>query len=493
MELLVSGYAHRSKRIYGIKARIPDEIASLILAFYMCSLSKYEYVAVFLNKETNSGHFAAFSLRTEPSCISKRIPPQFVRCAKPGVCFEELGTTVKLFKLNQFPDSIRHHLFPKFQNIRFSDKGKDGLHVMVRVEGENRMAPNLCTAYCLETDDLCVLPYSSTPIDRSGLLQSRKHGLLAVGGYDFESTTAYKEVQVLKSREEVMAKMEFQPMGTGYSGYTSPNINGHGGGHNGFGPFSGNAFRRSPYGFGPHRYGMNGLNGLNGLNGYGHREEDRSRSSNDGEWSALNGLCWVSNWVPAMHTARSNQGIVMMEDENKIFVCGGWTSSILGDTNTAELYSFESDVVGSGCHSVSGMNREWTVLGAMNDAHLCHGTCYDAISKTVFIVGGTRDHQSHQFECYNFERDRWYTMPSTLFPHKWFPSLKMVDESMIVCCGNHYDFRDGRVDSGWGESEFLDFREGGRAWHILDDQLSAVLGYQGVDRCDHKMRGLWAI
>ena len=484
MDVLVSGYAHLAKRVYAIKSPIPDDVIQLIQTFYVYSLSRHEYVVVFLNMDTNKGHFAAFSLTNESSTWCRKKPSmQRIHCGKPGVCLEELGTTVKVFKLNKFPESIRNNLFPKYQDIPFSDKKDDGLHVMVRIEGENQMAPNLCTAYCLETDDLCVLPYSSTPIDRCGLLQSQKHGLLAIGGYDYESATAYKQVYVLKSRKYILSRL--QSVGYGdyqctpqstRSPYVPMNIS-HGEYHtiNSYG---------NPYG----EYHGNGSN-----------LESQSGSDDDfelinGSHSAQNGLIWVNNLVPDMHSTRSNQGVVMMEDENCIFVCGGWVSSQKGDTSTAELYSFGEDTVdGIGGHTVFGTNRQWNKLSAMNDEHLCHGTCYDPNNKAIFVLGGTRQHQAHLFEVFNFRKNQWFKLPNTLFPHKWFPSLKLVSPFMLVCCGNHYHWNDEQTGNGWGQSEFIDFREGKAGWHILDDQMYHVLGYSGVQYSDNKMRGIFEL
>merc|ERR1719474_1137738 len=96
---------------------------------------------------------------------------------------------------------------------------------------------------------------------------------------------------------------------------------------------------------------------------------------------------------------------------------------------------------------------EWRVLGAMNSSHLCHGICYDSERKMVAVLGGTRIHQSHQVEFFNFDRNRWFNLPPTVYPHKWFPALKMADPWTMVCLGNDYNFTDDMGVSGWGHSE----------------------------------------
>jgi len=541
MDVLVSGYTHRAQRIYRMRKGISDDVAGLILAFYMYDLSAHDYIAVFLNEETNSGHLSAFSLRTAPISRSKNPPPQKIVCGKPGFLKEQLGTTVKVFKLQQFPDATRNALFPKYQHIPFSKNENDGFHVVVRIEGENREAPYLCTAYCIETDDVCVLPYPNTSIDRCGLLQSQKHGLVAIGGYDFRQIRAFKHVQVLKSQEEVM-QMLFERQSISYhSGYGSSSSSGYNV-YNGYNPTA-NAI---PFG---NQYGNGTMNGYqfgyqSGSGGYSEDEFDyrqfehrsssavlnspsitqypriagspasymtmspRSLSSpedtsnsvgpskTNGIHDASSEMVWVNNVIPDMHTERSNVGVTMIEDEGMIFVCGGWVSAHIGDTNSTEVYSLRNDTIGglgTTGYNPWGMTRQWHTLASMNTSHLCHGMCYDSNSKHVFVLGGTRHYQAHECELFNFERNRWYRMPSTLFPHKWFPSLKMQSPKMMICCGNHYNFDDGRVGNGWGESEFLDLREHQKAWHVLDDQMFHILGYQGVTRCEHKMRGIFAI
>eukprot|EP01084_Bolivina_argentea_P178608 308705_1 len=132
---------------------IPKDIIGLILLFHQHDLSAYEYIAIFLVKTEPYGHLTAFNIDKK-----ERSNGMNIYCgAKSELCQEGLGTTVKLYELNQFPAHIRHHLFPYYSRI---DLSKNKLHVMLRLEGENKRSQNLCTAYLIETDDIFELPQS---------------------------------------------------------------------------------------------------------------------------------------------------------------------------------------------------------------------------------------------------------------------------------------------------------------------------------------------
>lgn len=410
MEVLTAAYIRDIKKKDAINLFIPKDIIGLILLFYMYDLSGYEYLAIFLVKEEPFGHFAAFNIDGKQCNIYSE---------ESKLCQEELGTTIKMFELSQFKDEIWRNLFPKYRNINL-EKESNKLHVMFRLEGENTLYHNLCTAVLLETDDTFILPLSSPPIDRCGLLQSKKHGLIAVGGYAYKDSVAFKQCQVLTLKSEHYENNEFD------------------------------------------------------------KYDD-------------NPFYWDKHKIPPMNITRSNQGLYMMEKENKLFVCGGWTSSSYGDTKSAELYSFdkENDII----IDDNNINDKWINVDHMNSSHLCHGIIHDQLNtNNMFIVGGTRLHQSQICEQYDFHKNIWRKCASTIYPHKWFPALKIKDGSLLICTGNHYNYNPNDTTEGWGYSEFLDLRDYSNKWQLFNQKsIHQILGYTDTKAKEKKMRGIWSL
>eukprot|EP01084_Bolivina_argentea_P170512 295461_1 len=192
-------------------------------------------------------------------------------------------------------------------------------------------------------------------------------------------------------------------------------------------------------------------------------------------------LIWDNKMIPPMNNARSNMAHTILNNKY-IFVSGGWASSIIGDTNSVEIYNIQT--------------KKWKEISHLRYPRLCHGQLYDRNRNNIFVVGGSRMVQCKSAERYDTEKDIWYVLPNTNYYHTWYPDLKLIDSNVLVVNGDDYIYG-GRVraSSGWGVSEYLDLRDSDQKWMCCDNAMmnNKFFGLK-LRECDKvHIRGIWSI
>ena len=84
------------------------------------------------------------------------------------------------------------------------------------------------------------------------------------------------------------------------------------------------------------------------------------------------------------------------------------------------------------------------------------------------MVGGIKQHSC---EMYDFHQHIWINLPSTNYPHKYYPHVSFNND-IFFNSNNNILFvfgGDGYNTNHWGCIEFYDFRDNKKKWNIFND------------------------
>eukprot|EP01084_Bolivina_argentea_P139213 244907_1 len=187
------------------------------------------------------------------------------------------------------------------------------------------------------------------------------------------------------------------------------------------------------------------------------------------QWNDKGKFEWNSNVIKRMKRVRLNHRAVLLENDRKIFVCGGNAGK------TVELYNFESN--------------KWIDIKPMKISRDCHGCFYDKNRNCVYALASYWDRK--ECERYDLVKHKWYDLPSLNHYHRWHPVVKMMDnENILMITGDFYKYITN--EPGWGYCEYLDLREG-KKWNVIHKNISVALNFDGEYYKQKYMRGLWLL
>eukprot|EP01084_Bolivina_argentea_P217368 369074_1 len=112
---------------------------------------------------------------------------------------------------------------------------------------------------------------------------------------------------------------------------------------------------------------------------------------------------WIWNEVSPMHEIRWFPSCCMMED--KLIAMAG-SSADHEPLSTMECFDFD--------------RNEWQYLSSCNNARKYGGLC-NIDGDKLYIGGG--DYATQSVEWYDVHSDRWFNLPNTQIPHKYYPNL----------------------------------------------------------------------
>eukprot|EP01084_Bolivina_argentea_P108310 193560_1 len=216
--------------------------------------------------------------------------------------------------------------------------------------------------------------------------------------------------------------------------------------------------------------------GLIALGGFKKDNKTQYKSVQMLKWNNEDTFIWDKNTIREMIYSRGNHTAHMFEEEEKIFVCGGFYMN----AHLVEMYSF--------------LDNKWIQLKSMIYYHECHGLCYDNKRNNMFVVGDFA-RNPHASEKYDMHKNRWINLPETQYPHRFYPDMKVNNNSVLICTGNHYKYTENNNE--WGYSEFLDLRDSKQVWQCNNLSIYQMLksGNDQSDKefCQRTMRKIWSL
>ena len=92
----------------------------------------------------------------------------------------------------------------------------------------------------------------------------------------------------------------------------------------------------------------------------------------------------------------------------------------------------------------------------------------------VIVVGGCDKEAEKSSEWYDFDKAKWYYLPSTNTPHRYNPCLSNNNGILVVLGddGTTYKKQD------WGSIEFYDERDSSNKWQT-GKQIAQSLNFDG--------------